>query len=262
VKFAKFGNSGAIAVLFRIRPRDSTALLQFRSIRSPRILLRGRERSASDTRVRSPSPSRSFVRWLVGWFVRSFVRQREKSFAGGKIRRARIKSLASNLNDLSRGPRQSPGDRTIVRVRWRAKRLKSPMCNACFCGTVRAFPIREATTKPSATTARLRERRKEGVSLAKAFLGSAVSHDRVFRLVGSILIGHQHHGTAEPSFNHDRDPLSIDVPITRLRDTKISMREIPRAGKNLSPSDVGLRVSSVRRGLARRGLLVSRSSSI
>lgn len=29
-------------------------------------------------------------------------------------------------------------------------------------------------------------------------------------------------------FNHDRDPLSIDVPITRLRDTKISMREIPR----------------------------------
>lgn len=87
----------------------------------------------------------------------------------------------------------------------RAKRLKSSMCNACFCATVRAFLIREATTKPSATTARLYKRRRrrrrrssEWRRLVEGLLGSIVSHDRVFRSVGSVLIGRQHPRTADP----------------------------------------------------------------
>lgn len=72
------------------------------------------------------------------------------------------------------------------------------MCNACFC-SVRAFLIREATTKPSATTARLCKRsRRRSRRLLEGLFGSVRSHDRVFRSAGSILIGRQHPEPANP----------------------------------------------------------------
>ncbi|KAL0118707.1 hypothetical protein PUN28_009402 [Cardiocondyla obscurior] len=77
------------------------------------------------------------------------------------------------------------------------------MCNACFCATVRAFLIREATTKPSATTARPYKRRQRRRSERRRLcegLDRVVSHDRVFRSVGSVLIGRQHPRTARSPF--------------------------------------------------------------